>query len=115
MPFGNSLVATAEGTQALTKGKMYVQADPLVRIALHKRLIDRVFPIVRVDRILFPVGNRRVASITRPGYILFLNQIIVHAVIQGSGLARRPVYLPNKPGILTETPGQHSTSPATAR
>ena len=73
MPFGNALVTTAEGAQTLTEGEMNVQADPLAGIAFHKCLIDRAFPVVLVDRFVLPVWNRRIAGITRPGNVVFLN------------------------------------------
>ena len=78
MSFGNSLVTTAEGAQALAEGEMDIQANPLAGIAFGKCPGDRIFPLVWIDRIVIPVRHRRIAGIARSGYIVFLDQVILH-------------------------------------
>jgi hypothetical protein len=44
MPFCDSFVATAKGTQALAIGQMYVKANPFGTIGFSKTFLNGFFP-----------------------------------------------------------------------
>ena len=74
MPFSDSLVATTEGTHALTEWEMNVQTDTLVLILIvdfgHCR-----FPEFPRKTLQVPIGYSGITGIPWSWHIIFLNQI----------------------------------------
>jgi hypothetical protein len=69
--FGDPGIAATVGAKAFAIGQMNINTYPLFAIAFGKRHLHRFFPIRRIKQIRFPVGHRRVASVTGRSDIIF--------------------------------------------
>ena len=72
VPFGDALVATTKGAKALTKRKVYVNADSFPRAFL-KCPKDTGSPLFFRKAVQVPIRNCWVTGVSGAGNVVFLN------------------------------------------
>jgi hypothetical protein len=74
MLFGDLFMTGAKGAEALAKGQVYIQTDPLFFIAFIKTVNQGIFPIRNRYPFLIPKGHSGITGIPGAGYVVFLYQ-----------------------------------------
>jgi hypothetical protein len=69
MVLGNPRIASAIGTQALTKRQMYVDTDPLIS-GKPEGISDSPLPFLRLKFFVFPKRNGGITRITRCRHVI---------------------------------------------
>jgi hypothetical protein len=72
MSFGDAFMASAEGAQAFTKGEVYIQAYPFLRVFL-ECLQYAGFPFFARKTLQIPIRYRGVTGVSGAGDIILLN------------------------------------------
>lgn len=78
MVLGDPLVTPTKGAKAFTVRQVDIKTDTLFEVAFAERAACRAVPLLNREGRFIPIGNRRIARVSWPRYVVLGNQSAVH-------------------------------------